>query len=105
MVTPYNWTSLLLEWSSPNCSYYFACEFVESNFTYNVTLTTPDGYINEFESFSNWTIINLGGYECEEVTIEISMPGNCKPAKISAILLQGMLLQLFVYKYKNHFMK
>ena len=49
-----------------------------------------DIYINEFESFSNWTIINLGGCECEEVTIEISMPGNCKPATISAILLQGI---------------
>ena len=57
MLTPYNCmdqSSISMELTK--LQLIFPCEFVESHFTYNLTMTTPDGYINEFESFSNWTI-------------------------------------------------
>ena len=65
MLTPYNCmdkSSISMELTKLQLLFSF-----ESNFTYNLTMTTPDGYINEFESFSNWTITE---YEREEVTMK-----------------------------------
>ena len=62
------------------------------NFSYIITLTTSDGE-TEFAVAGDdtVTVLDLEGYECEQVTIDISLPGNCKPAQISPTLLQGIL--------------
>ena len=91
VAVPLTWTSLLLQWNSSICSIPYACQLV--NASYIITLTTSDGK-TEFAVTGDDTVLDLEGYECEQVTVDISLPGNCKPAQISPTLLQGI--------YSNH---
>lgn len=94
MLMPLNWTSLLLEWESPTCCYSY--EYVDYNYT--LTLTASDGLVDSINIYGNFTeltsrpsvIISLDSLECEEVVIEISLPGNCEPAQVAVTLLLGM---------------
>jgi hypothetical protein len=63
------------------------------DYTYTVTLTTESGLgVNEtvVSHTGNGTVeieLMMDGYQCEEFSVEISLPGNCQPAKISGALL------------------
>lgn len=90
MVTPETWTSLFLEWETPTRYNY---SFVD--YAYSVTLIGADGHTIETERFvfSGNEIpsmeVDLKGYECEPIFIELSLPGNCQPARIPVTLLNG----------------
>ena len=90
MVTPETWTSLSLEWETPTI---YNHSFVD--YAYNVTLIGPDGHTIETKRsvFSGNEIpsmeVDLSGYECEPISIELSLPGNCQPARIPVTLLIG----------------
>ena len=87
-ITPLTWTSLSLQWMTPDCSHCHAYEFADLNYT--VTLTTETGE-SKNETAANDTMLELmlEGYECEGITIEISLPGNCHPVTLTAALLLG----------------
>ena len=65
------------------------------DYTYTVTLSTESG-TNMTETVvphtGNGTVeveLVLGGHECDEFQVEISLPGNCPPSTISGSLLLG----------------
>jgi len=86
---PASRTSLDLFWESP--------VYEDNPFTYysyTVTVSGVDGYMETFSVFVNATelphhVLNLGGHECEEIEIHISLPGNCEPTKLMGSLLTG----------------
>ena len=96
MLTPLTWTNLSLLWFPPYCCCCYSYEYVE--YTYTVTLTTESGpSVNEtvVSHTGNGTVeieLMMDGYQCEEFSVEISLPGNCQPAKISGALLLGKSL-------------
>ena len=73
---------------TPDCSHCHAYEYADLNYT--VTLTTESGE-SKNETAANDTMLELmlEGYECEGITIEISLPGNCHPVTLTAALLLG----------------
>jgi hypothetical protein len=91
MLTPLTWTNLSLLWFPPTCCCCYTYEYVD--YTYTVTLTTESGLgVNEtvVSHTGNGTVeieLMMDGYQCEEFSVEISLPGNCQPAKISGALL------------------
>ena len=98
MLTPLTWTNLSLQWFPPSCCCCYSYEYVE--YTYTVTLTTESRLsVNETVSHrGNGTVeieLMMDGYQCEEFSVEISLPGNCQPAKISGALLVGKSLLLY----------
>ena len=94
MLMPETWTSLSLEWVSPNAS-----DYGIPYYNYTITLTGADKYF-EVETVGVSGVeppgisVELGGYECEQITIEISLPGNCEPARVTATLLLGMIIRI-----------
>ena len=85
---PLTWTSLLLQWTLPDCPSCFAINFVD--FKYTVRLTTESGASSVETAFNNSMELMLEGYECDVITVEVSLPGNCQPATVSGALLLGM---------------
>ena len=41
--------------------------------------------------------VDLSGYECEPISIELSLPGNCQPARIPVTLLIGRFYYIPLY--------
>lgn len=103
MVTPETWTSLSLEWEVPTEYNY---SFVD--YAYNVTLIGADGHTIESKRvvFSGDEIpsmeVDLSGYECEPVSIELSLPGNCQPARIPVTLLIGRFYCITVEQFSDY---
>ena len=91
VLAPLSWTSLSLTWLPPICCCCHSYEYVD--YTYIVILTR-DNDITEIvvTHIGNDTVemeLGMEGYECQEFIIEISLPGNCQPAKISGKFLLG----------------
>ena len=63
------------------------------DYTYIVILTRDSDVIETVVTHTgNDTVemeLGMEGYECQEFIIEISLPGNCQPAKISGKFLLG----------------
>jgi hypothetical protein len=80
-LTPDTWTSLSLEWLLPGFSY--------AHYNFTVTwISVSDGEAVVRDNIVTPEIsIELEGYECEEIVVEISLPGNCEPERIAATLL------------------
>ena len=88
-LSPASRTSLDLFWKSP---VYRDIPFTD--YDYTVTVSGADGYMETSSVFVNATelphhILNLGGHECEEIEVRISLPGNCEPTKLTGSLLTG----------------
>ena len=68
------------------------------DYNYTVTLTADGGetvVIAHVATVGNITpsiTVELEGYECEEVQVEITLPGNCAPAIITASMLLGIII-------------
>ena len=88
-VDPFNKTALDITWELP---VYQNLNFVDT-FNYTATIYWPDDNIRVHDIFVNasseipMVVLNLEGYECQEINVEISMPGNCEPYTLTAALL------------------
>ena len=62
-------------------------------FNYTTTIHWPDGNISQYDILVNVSaeipmiLLDLWGYECQQVDVEVSMPGNCEPYALTAALL------------------
>ena len=73
-----------MKWLLPGFSY------AHYNFTVATWISVSDGEAVVRENIVTPEIsIELEDYECEEIVVEISPPGNCEPVTIAATLLLG----------------
>ena len=69
------------------------------DYNYTITLSGDDGYFEVISVVVNGSetpdlYLDLGGYECVQLHIDISLPGNCEPTRIPAALLLGRPLYM-----------
>ena len=67
-------------------------QYVHYNFTVTQIRVSNGETVVRTNIATDSTFVELENYECEEIGIEISLPGNCEPERIAAALLLGKLL-------------